>query len=122
MTNVKERKRLALTANKMPEEIYLKLEKLGAERKLTPYIVSLIEREEQTNKLLEGLNTLVNNNTHLTQQVKEINEKINIVNDFKVTKSSDVEIIDREEIKEGKLDISDNIEGGIDEEIDEVDF
>lgn len=115
MSANKERKRLALTANKIPEDIYLKLEKLGSDRKLTPYIVNLIEKEEQVDRLLEEVSEMKKILLHID---KKLDGKKSHIEDNTENKSN----IDREDIVEGKLNISNNIIGGIEEDVEEVDF
>lgn len=73
---VKEKKRLTLTGNKMPEEVYKKLEELGSTRRLTPYIVSLIEKEEHTNKLIESLSSVAERMEDIEHKVDHIYEAI----------------------------------------------
>lgn len=115
-----EKKRLTLTGNKMPVEIYEKLEKLGSDRKLTPYICSLIEKEEQ-------MDTLINS---LSQVMHKLNNIENIILglNYNMTNTGNPIVLEKEKpistdfIREGKLDISDNIRGGITEEIPDMDF
>lgn len=53
----KDKKCLALTAKNIPDYIYSKLEQLGSERRLTPYIIHLVEKEAMMDKLVESLPT-----------------------------------------------------------------
>lgn len=117
-----EKKRLTLTGNKMPADIYAKLEQLGSERKLTPYICSLIEKEETMDKLIGGLSVLMNKLENVENIVVELNHKF--VNTTIQTGYTPVipNTVETEVIPEGKLNISNKIVGGIEEEITDVDF
>ena len=118
-----EKKRLTLTGNKMPNEIYKKLEELGNQRKLTPYVVNLIEKEEKMDILIQHLSVLVNKLDHVEQSIMDLNQKLESAS---IQTSSPVETekvtVLTETVQEGKLDISNRIEGGIDEETDTPDF
>lgn len=118
-----EKKRLTLTGNKMPADIYEKLEQLGSERKLTPYICSLIEKEETMDKLIGGLSILMNKLENVENIVVELNHKFeNTTIQTRYTPLAIPETIETEVIPEGKLDISNNVVGGIEEEIVDMDF
>lgn len=118
-----EKKRLTLTGNKMPADIYAKLEKLGNERKLTPYICSLIEKEETMDKLIGGLSILMNKLENVENIVVELNHKFESTSiQTSYTPVTMQNTVETEVIPEGKLNISDKIVGGIEEEITEVDF
>lgn len=110
--------RLTLTGNKMPDEVYKKLEEKGSDRKLTPYIVGLVEKEETMDKLIESLSTLIQKVNHLDDRFSGFEEKLDGVN---VSVKNETNT-DDEEIKQGALEIKDNIIGGIEEEIEESDF
>lgn len=118
-----EKKRLTLTGNKMPDDIYNKLEELGNQRKLTPYVLSLIEKEEKMDMLIEHLTVLVNKVDNVERGINDLNKKLestsiqtsSLVATDKINVSTEI-------VQEGKLDISDRIEGGIEEEIDTPDF
>lgn len=110
--------RLTLTGNKMPDEVYKKLEEKGSDRKLTPYIVGLVEKEEMMDKLIESLSTLIHKVDHLDDRFSGFEAKLDGVN-LSVKYETNT---DDEEIKQGDLEIKDNIIGGIEEEIEEIDF
>lgn len=118
-----EKKRLTLTGNKMPNEIYKKLEELGNQRKLTPYVVNLIEKEEKMDILIQHLSVLVNKLDNVEQDIMDLNQKLESAS---IQTRSPVEtekiLVLTETVQEGKLDILNRIEGGIDEETDTPDF
>ncbi|WP_437834570.1 hypothetical protein ACQRXC_29175 (plasmid) [Niallia taxi] len=49
--------RLSLTVNKMPEDVYQILAEKGDSRRLTPYVVSLVEKEKQMDKIISSLSS-----------------------------------------------------------------
>lgn len=110
--------RLTLTGNKMPDEVYKKLEEKGSDRKLTPYIVSLVEKEEMMDKLIESLSTLIHKVDHLDEKFTRIELKLEGTN----VSIKNESIIEEVEIKQGNLEIAENIIGGIEEDIEEMDF
>ncbi|NWO12689.1 hypothetical protein [Virgibacillus sp.] len=120
MVQNKEKKRLTLTGNKMPEEIYKKLEELGSTRRLTPYIVSLVEKEQQTNQLIESLSSVAVRMEGIEHKVDYIYETISSGNISTYKGHSSEE--EPEEIVQGDIDVSDKIIGGIEEEIEDIDF
>jgi len=118
-----EKKRLTLTGNKMPDKIYKKLEELGNQRKLTPYVISLIEKEEKMDMLIEHLSVLVNKIDNVEHNMAKINQKLEGVSIQDIyPETANKANTSVETIQEGKLDISDHIEGGIEEQIEEIDF
>ena len=115
-----EKKRLTLTGNKMPENVYKKLEELGNDRKLTPYVVSLVEKEEQMDNLIRHLSDLTSKLGDVESAVNDLNRKIEFTSispNEPIVKTSPPEVV-----QEGKLAISEQIKGGIDEPIEEIDF
>lgn len=50
--------RLSLTVNKMPEDVYQILAEKGDTRRLTPYVVSLVEKEKQMDQIISSLSSL----------------------------------------------------------------
>ncbi|MEY8742849.1 hypothetical protein AB9M62_25635 [Bacillales bacterium AN1005] len=50
--------RLSLTVNKMPEDVYDILAEKGDSRRLTPYVVSLVEKEKQMDQIISSLSSL----------------------------------------------------------------
>lgn len=50
--------RLSLTVNKMPEDVYEILAEKGDSRRLTPYVVSLLEKEKQMDQIISSLSSL----------------------------------------------------------------
>ncbi|SCY83908.1 hypothetical protein [Lysinibacillus fusiformis] len=117
-----EKKRLTLTGNKMPDHVYTKLEKLGTERTLTPYICSLIEKEEKMDSLIDNLSFLINKLNSVENIVIEIHQKLENTTIHTGSNESESIIIPVENIREGRLEISNHVEGGIEEEIEERDF
>lgn len=118
-----EKKRLTLTGNKMPADVYEKLEQLGSERKLTPYICSLVEKEETMDKLIGSLSIIMNKLENVENIVAELNHKFeNTTIQTSYTPVSISNTVETEVITEGKLSISNNIVSGIEEEIEDVDF
>lgn len=110
--------RLTLTGNKMPDEVYRKLEEKGSDRKLTPYIVSLVEKEDMMDKLIESLSIIIDKIDCLDEKVSGFEKKIG-----KATFSFESNAANNEEdVKQGNLEIGKNIIGGIEEEIEEMDF
>lgn len=116
--DVLKKGRLTLTGNKMPDEVYKRLEEKGADRKLTPFIVSLVEKEQMMDKLIESLSTLIHKVDLLDGKFKRIEAKLEGAN---VSIKNEMNF-EESEIKQGDLDIAENIIGGIEEEIDEMDF
>lgn len=118
-----EKKRLTLTGNKMPADVYDKLERLGSERKLTPYICSLVEKEEMMDKLIMGLSTLNNKMENVEKSVVELNNKLeDRTIPTRIIPVTLPNTIETEAIPEGKLNISNNVVGGIEEDIEDIDF
>lgn len=119
-----EKKRLTLTGNKMPADVYTKLEKLGNERKLTPYICSLVEKEEKMDSLIDNLSLMIDKLNNVEKNVIDLNMKLeNTTIQTNFTTLSNENLVDHSEIiYEGKLEISSQIEGGIEEEVVEPDF
>lgn len=121
-----EKKRLTLTGNKMPDQVYAKLEKLGTERTLTPYICSLVEKEEKMDSLIENLSFLISKLNNVEHIVLDIHQKLEntTISTLQIGSINSLEtpVESSESIREGKLEISNRIEGGIEEEIEERDF
>lgn len=117
-----EKKRLTLTGNKMPDHVYARLEQLGIERKLTPYICNLVEKEQQMDSLISTLSVFIDKLTTVEKIVLDINQKLDntTIQTGPGSKENLVNPVD--DIREGKLEISNRIEGGIEEEIEERDF
>ncbi|MFS0882758.1 hypothetical protein [Metabacillus niabensis] len=109
--------RLTLTGNKMPDDVYKKLEEKGANRKLTPYIVGLVEKEETMDTLIESLSTLIKKIDHLSERFTDFEASLNGVN-IPIAK----ETIPDDGVVQGDLEISDKVIGGIEEEIEDFDF
>ncbi|MGG0888973.1 hypothetical protein [Cytobacillus horneckiae] len=110
--------RLTLTGNKMPDEVYKKLEEKGSDRKLTPYIVSLVEKEETMDKLIESLSIIIHKIDRLDEKVSGFETILEGANVSIVNET----VSNEEDIKQGDLKIGENIIGGIEEEIEEMDF
>lgn len=117
-----EKKRLTLTGNKMPADVYLKLDKLGKERKLTPYICSLIEKEEMMDNLINNLSLMLDKLNAVEKKVVDLNEKIENTTIQAMPLPEEKLIVREEIVQEGKLEITSQIEGGIEEEVFEPDF
>ncbi|TKI65298.1 hypothetical protein FC756_17070 [Lysinibacillus mangiferihumi] len=117
-----DKKRLTLTGNKMPDHVYAKLEKLGIERTLTPYICNLVEKEQQMDSLISTLSILTSKLDTVEKIVIDINQKLNNTTIQTVLESKENLVNPVDDIREGKLEISNRIEGGIEEEIEERDF
>ncbi|MGG4263748.1 hypothetical protein [Peribacillus simplex] len=119
-TMSEKKPRLSLTANKMPEEIYNILAEKGDSRRLTPYVVSLVEKEKMMDTLIMNLSKLVDKIDRLENKVEELNDKLEGTT---ISSSKNVYISkNTEEIVQGELGISEKIDSEIDEEIEEVDF
>jgi len=114
-----EKKRLTLTGNKMSDDVYAKLEQLGNERKLTPYICNLVEKEEMMDRLINSFSILINKLENVENAVADLNHKLENT-PVQASYMAVPKIVDT--VSEGRLEISRNIEGGIDEEIVEFDF
>lgn len=116
------KKRLTLSVNAMPVEIAEKLQELGENRSLTPYIVSLVEKEERMDKLIEIFSNISNQMESYSADLKDIKNMLN-TSDVKISTSEQFNEQDNEIVQEGKLEVSDTIIGGIEEEIqDTYDF
>ncbi|MFS0783505.1 hypothetical protein [Bacillus sp. 1P06AnD] len=118
---MKEQKRLTLTGNKMPEDVYDKLEQLGATRRLTPYIVSLVEKEVMMDKLIDHLTILISKVDSVEKQMTDLKAQIKHSSSLTIQPNTKVPI-EPEIIPKGELKVSKTIVGGIEEEIDEIDF
>ena len=114
-----DKKRLTLTGTNIPEEIYDKLAQLGNERRLTPYIVHLIEKEAMMDKLISSLPSLLSKMDNLENQLSNINGKLDNVNVVSAPeKKEDHPAEPKEEIiKIGEIGVSEEIESELDEEI-----
>jgi hypothetical protein len=116
----KDKKRLTLTGKNMPDPIFTKLEQLGNDRRLTPYIISLVEKEELMDTLISSLSILLDKVDNLDVQLQEINKKfttINIPTSDDKRKSYDEKPNFVESVKQGDLGISDEVDSEIDEPI-----
>lgn len=116
-----EKGRLTLTGTKMPDEVYKKLMQMGADRKLTPYIVNLVEKEDMMDKLIESLSSLTNTIQNIDVRFTNLEKRLESGNvSHYIAPATTEENI--EEIKQGKLEISDKVVGGIEEEVEDLDF
>lgn len=93
-----EKKRLTITGNNIPDDIYKKLDDLGNQRKLTPYVVRLIEKEVEMNALIKGLSDLTSKVEGMERMLKEINNKLEIES---VQSISDVSVL----VSGGKIEV-----------------
>lgn len=116
--DIPKKGRLTLTGNKMPDDVYKKLEEKGSDRKLTPYIVSLVEKEVMMDKLIEGLSTLLRKVDCMDEKFSRIEMKLESGSVFIKSEA----IPEEHEIEQGDLKINENIIGGIEEDIEEMDF
>ena len=116
-SNIIKKSRLTLTGNKIPDAVYKILEQKGEERKLTPYVVDLVEKEEMMDKLIESLSILIN-------KVDQLNMKINnIEKNFQGGKTLiQHEVVIEDDVQQGDLEVGENVIGGIEEDIEDVDF
>ncbi|MCE4051869.1 hypothetical protein [Bacillus sp. Au-Bac7] len=114
-----DKKRLTLTGTNIPEEIYDKLAQLGNERRLTPYIVHLIEKEAMMDKLIASLPSLLSKMDILENQLSNINGKLDNANAVSAPETKeDMPAEPKEEIiKIGEIGVSEEIESELDEEI-----
>ncbi len=119
-----DKKRLTLTGTNIPEDIYDKLAQLGNERRLTPYIVHLIEKEAMMDKLIASLPSLLSKMDNIEDQLSNINGKLDNVNVVSAPETKEDKPVEPEEeiIKIGDTGVSDEIESEFDEEVTEFDF
>ncbi|PKR83070.1 hypothetical protein [Heyndrickxia camelliae] len=121
MSDKKEKKRITLTGNKMPEETYSKLDQLAKERKLTPYIVNLVEKENMMDKLIEGLSILVSKIDTIEHKVDQVQEQLSL-SKIEIEHRPLINDNEPEKIAQGKIEVSEKIVGGIEEDIPDFDF
>ncbi|WP_382549281.1 hypothetical protein, partial [Streptomyces sp. NPDC057131] len=121
MATSKEQKRLTLVGSAMPEEVYKKLKQHSDKRSLTPYILNLIEKEETLDKLIESLSSI----PLIIDKVNKIESKQDeIVRELRSSffQAASIEQLDEVkeseviEIEEGRIDVSQNLSGGIEED------
>lgn len=116
------KRRLTITLNGMPEELSNKVQELSDNRKLTAYFVGLIEKEEKMDKLIYGLSSILDKMDSFSEDLSSIK---NIITEKTIhfPSQNHNKIFDTEIVQQGKLEISDNIQGGIEEVVpDEYDF
>lgn len=120
----KDKKRLALTAKNIPDDIYIKLEQLGSERRLTPYIIHLVEKEAMMDTLVESLPSLLSEIKILKDQVSSLSDKLENINVVPAPemKNHNEMVLSKEDVQTGKLEINDNIESEAMEEDMDSDF
>ncbi len=120
----KDKKRLALTAKNIPDDIYSKLEQLGSERRLTPYIIHLVEKEAMMDTLVESLPSLLSEIKILKDQVSSLSDKLENINVVPAPemKNHNEMVLSKEDVQTGKLEINDNIESEAMEEDMDSDF
>jgi len=120
----KDKKRLALTAKNIPDDIYSKLEQLGSERRLTPYIIHLVEKEAIMDTLVESLPSLLSEIKILKDQVSSLSDKLENINVVPAPemKNHNEMVLSKEDVQTGKLEINDNIESEAMEEDMDSDF
>ncbi|MDM5335808.1 hypothetical protein QUF84_00660 [Fictibacillus enclensis] len=108
--------RLSLTANKMPEDVYRILAEKGDTRRLTPYVVSLVEKEHMMDTLIMNLSKVVHKIDDLEETINGLKAQLDGSSILSPKRELD------EKVVQGNIGISENIDGGIEEEIEEVDF
>lgn len=116
----KQKRRIALTPNQMPDHVFEILEKKAEQRKITPYIVSLVEKEIRMDKLISDLSILIEKVSSMEEKMDNISDRLD--NTDIIQKDIEEYSISKEDVVQGDLGISDNIVGGIEEEVDEMDF
>jgi hypothetical protein len=113
-----EQSRLTITGNKMPSDIYQKLAQYGKDRKLTPYIIMLVEKEKMMDTLISQLSTLIEKVNTIDSKIDQLEDKSHSSN----IKYEEETVTSEDNITQGDLEISSQIIGGIEEEIPEMDF
>lgn len=103
-----DKKRLTLTGKNIPDKIYTKLDKLANERTLTPYIVSLVEKEETMDKILKSLSIMLSKIDKLDDQMGEIKDKLHsgIVVTAPEEKKEETKDIEEDSIPQGNTGIN----------------
>lgn len=125
MVDKKDKKRLTLTGKNMPDEIYQKLEQLGNDRKLTPYIINLVEKEEMMDKIISSLSIMLSKIDKLDNQMVEFNEKLNNIHvvSAPVVPNEETQDIEKTSIQQGDIGVNTKeIKGEHIEIEDEYDF
>lgn len=122
-----DKKRLTLTGKNIPDKIYNKLDKLANERTLTPYIVSLVEKEETMDKLLSILSIMLSKIDKLDEQMVEIKDKLDngvvSVPAPEEKKEENKQDIESSSIQQGNIGVNtDEIKGEKFEAQDDYDF
>lgn len=112
-------KRVTITINGMSEELAAKVLSLSEARKLTPYFVSLVEKEEKMDRLISNLSSIAENMDSFNSNLSDI--KSSLDSNLLIPKHTQSNSSNAEVVKEGKLEVSDTIKGGIEEET-EVDY
>ncbi|MEK4444309.1 hypothetical protein [Niallia sp. FSL K6-0077] len=122
----KEKKRIALTGKNIPDNIYDKLVRLGEEKRVTPYITHLMEKEETMDAVISSLPTLLSEIRDLKGQVASLHDKLERIEVASAPeqikkqltdKEQDIKIgdtgIDKDKINTKEVDI-DDIESELD--------
>jgi len=122
----KEKKRIALTGKNIPDNIYDKLVRLGEEKRVTPYITHLMEKEETMDAVISTLPTLLSEIRDLKGQVASLHDKLERIEVASAPeqikkqltdKEQDIKIgdtgIDKDKINTKEVDI-DDIESELD--------
>ncbi|GAF66473.1 hypothetical protein BTS2_3374 [Bacillus sp. TS-2] len=121
----KEQKRLTLTGSNMPDEVYEKLNELAKSKRLTHYIIELVQKEKVMDRFIESLSAFPLND--LENNIKDIQYKVSAI-DTKLDNGIVPEIKkesqprNENQIIEGKINVASKIEGSIEESVEEVDF
>lgn len=120
---MEERKdRFTISTNKIPDDVYRKLDQKGEERKLATYIVNLVEKEEQMDKMIASL-SIISELSLIPDMLKKIENIERVIlkqpGEYTIRKE---ELSEAEDVKQGQLNISENVQGGIVEEITDFDF
>ncbi|MFP7474456.1 hypothetical protein SFC55_26065 [Niallia taxi] len=120
--------RLSLTVNKMPEEVYQILTEKGDSRRLTPYVVSLVEKEKQMDQIISSLSSLEEKEKKVDQLISSLSlilDKVsglenkvdglaeafqhqdisNVQEDFSKNEVNEVHEVKENDLKQGKLEI-----------------
>ena len=127
-----EKKRLTLTGKNIPDNIYEKLDKLANEKRLTNYIVSLVEKEESLvekesmmDKMNKSLSTMLSKMDKLDEQMEVINQRLENINvvSAPVEAIKEDRDIETDPIQQGDIGVNtDKIRGEQITEDDEYDF
>lgn len=116
-----KRKKMALGANNMPDDVYKILNEKSNSRQLTSFVVELVQNEQRYNELMKKLDSV----ERRLNLLDTFENKLDLLlsNDLVTTKKQTGFKDNELELKEGKIIDTKEVIGGISkEDKEEIDF